>query len=52
MLDLENNNGKITRLCYRTALIALELQRYGIDIAAFSETRHSGEGSLIDDGGT
>lgn len=30
----------------RTALVALELKRYNIDIAALSETRFSGAGSI------
>ena len=32
----------------RTALVALELERYNIDIAALSETRLSGEGSIVE----
>ena len=51
MLDLDNTNSDNTRPRRRTALIALELERYGIDIAALSETRLSGEGSLTEDGG-
>ena len=35
----------------RTALIPLELERYGVDIAALSETRLSGEGSITEVGG-
>ena len=35
----------------RTALVAKELQRYRIDIAALSETRLADEGSLREDGG-
>ena len=32
----------------KTALLAKELDRYSIDIAALSETRISGEGSIIE----
>ena len=35
----------------RTALVARELQRYNIDIAALSETRFPDEGSLREEGG-
>ena len=34
----------------RTALIACELARYNIDIAALSETRLPDEGSLVETG--
>ncbi|BFY98783.1 hypothetical protein BsWGS_01823 [Bradybaena similaris] len=34
----------------RTALIARELNRYKIDIAALSETRLAGEGQITEDG--
>lgn len=34
----------------RTALIAAELSRYNVDVAALSETRFSGEGSLTEEG--
>ena len=34
----------------RTALIACELARYNIDIAALSETRHPDEDSLVETG--
>ena len=34
----------------RTALVAKELQRYRIDIAALSETRLADEGSLREEG--
>ena len=34
----------------RTALIASELRRYNIDVAALSETRLSGEGELVESG--
>ena len=34
----------------RTAIIAHEIKRYGIDIAALSKTRLSGEGSLTEIG--
>ena len=44
-------NGEITRPRRRTALIVLELERYGIDMAALSEIRLSGEGSLTENGG-
>ena len=35
----------------RTALVAKELQRYRMDIAALSETRLADEGSLREEGG-
>ena len=35
----------------RTAFIARELKRHNIDIAALSETRRHGEGSLREEGG-
>ena len=35
----------------RTALIAQELLRYKVDIAALSETRLADEGSLTEEGG-
>ncbi|XP_041934160.1 uncharacterized protein LOC121696990 [Alosa sapidissima] len=38
------------RPCRRTALVALELARYNIDIAALSETRLHGEDSLTEVG--
>ena len=47
MLD----TGENARPHRRSALIALELERYGVDIAALSETRLSGEGSIIEVGG-
>ena len=46
LLDLDNNQ----RPQRRTALIAHELQRYDIDIAALNETRFSDEGSLTESG--
>ena len=50
MLDTTTND-EISRPRRRTALIALELKRYEIDIAALQETRLSGEGSLAEVGG-
>ena len=38
------------RPCRRTALIAKELDRYGVDIAAVSETRQADNGSLEEHG--
>jgi exonuclease III len=35
----------------RTAIVARELKRYNIDIAALSETRRAGEGQLTEHGG-
>ena len=32
----------------RTAIVAMELERYGIDIAALSETRFAGDGQLTE----
>ena len=46
LLDTEQN----LRPRRRTALVAHELRRYDIDIAALSETRLSGEGNLIEAG--
>ena len=46
-----DNTGENARPHRRTALVALELQRYGVDIAALSETRLSGEGSITEVGG-
>lgn len=46
MLDSHLNSDRPAR---RTALIAQELGRYDIDIAALSETRLSDEGSLTED---
>ena len=45
LLDRKTNN---TRPEIRTAIVAMELQRYGIDIAALSETRFAGEGQLTE----
>ena len=50
MLDASNNEEN-ARPRRRTALIALELRRHGIDIAALQETRLSEEGSLAEMGG-
>ena len=49
MLDLDMDNVDITRPRQRTTLIALELERYGIDIAALSErqARQHGVGLAI-----
>ena len=46
LLDLDNNE----RPRRRTALIAYELQKYDIDIAALNETRFSDEGSITESG--
>ena len=43
---LDNDQGVRPRR--RTALIASELRRYHIDIAALSETRFAGKGSLTE----
>ena len=48
MLDRSNSTDRPAR---RTALIAQELQRYDIDIAALSETRLAGEGAITEDMG-
>ena len=37
-------------LCRRTALIAMEFDRYNVDIAALSKTRLFDEGSLCEAG--
>ena len=50
MLDIDNTR-EDARPHRRTALIALELDRYGVDIAALSETRLSEEGSITEVGG-
>lgn len=47
LLDRNNNDERPRR---RTALIAAELSRYDIDIAALSETRLSETGSLTEEG--
>jgi len=47
LLDSASNN----RPQWSTALVAAELHRYNIDIAALSETRISDEGSLTEVGG-
>ena len=46
-----NESNKQSRPERRTALIARELGRYNIDIAALSETRRAEEGSLYEVGG-
>ena len=51
MLDRITGSDDNARPHRRTALIALELSRFGVDIAALSETRLSGEGSLAEVGG-
>ena len=48
LLDLSNNNTE--RPERRTALVAKELARFNIDIAALSETRISGEGKIEETG--
>ena len=48
MLDRITGSDDNARPHRRTALIALELSRFGVDIAALSETRLSGEGSLAE----
>jgi len=45
------DTGTAERPARRTALLAAELQRYNIDIAALSETRLADEGSLTEVGG-
>ena len=45
MLDLPDSTDRPAR---RTALVAQELSRYSVDIAALSETRLAGEGSLTE----
>ena len=45
MLDLPDSTDRPAR---RTALVAQELYRYGVDIAALSETRLEDEGSLTE----
>lgn len=47
LLDNDNSN----RPQRRTALIASELDKYGIDVAALTETRLAGEGALEEVGG-
>ena len=49
MLDTGDSENERPRR--RTAIVARELSRYGVDIAALSETRISGEGSLCEAGG-
>ena len=46
LLDRRENTDRPAR---RTALISQELSKYNIDIAALSETRLAGEGSLTED---
>ena len=45
------DNPKADRPERRTALVARELARYHVDIAALSETRRANEGQLTEDGG-
>ena len=45
LLDRKTNN---TRPKRRTAIVAMELERYGIDIAALSETRFAEDGQLTE----
>ena len=47
LLDFSEENPRLHR---RTAIVAHELKRYNIDIAALSETRLSGEDNLIEKG--
>lgn len=47
LLDSSEENPRLHR---RTAIVAHELKRYNIDIAALSETRLSGEDNLIEEG--
>jgi hypothetical protein len=47
---LLDDAGGMDRPRRRTALVASELGRFNIDIAALSETRLSGEGSLSEHG--
>ena len=49
MLDTGDSENERPRR--RTAIVARELSRYGIDVAALSETRISGEGSLCEPAG-
>ena len=51
MIDIDNTNVENTRPHRRTALIAHELDRFDMDVAALSETRLSGESSLTEVGG-
>ena len=46
------DNPKADRPERRTALVARELARYHVDIAALSETRIANEGLLTEDGGS
>ena len=50
MLDI-NSGGGVSWSHRRTALIALELDRFNVDIAALQETRIAGGGSLTEVGG-
>ena len=45
------NNPEAERPERRTALVARELARYHVDIAAISETRRANEGQLTEEGG-
>ena len=44
------DNPKADRPERKTALVARELARYHVDIAALSETRRANEGQLTEDG--
>ena len=48
MLDRTNLTDRPAR---RSALVAQELKRYNVDIAALSETRLAGEGAITEDEG-
>ena len=48
MLDRTNLTDRPAR---RSALVAQELKRYNVDIAALSETRLAGEGTITEDEG-
>jgi len=50
LMDTSNSRGN-SRPPRRTALVAAELSRYDIDIAALSETRLPGEDSIRTRGG-
>ena len=45
LLDRKKNNSSPER---RTAIVAMELERYGIGVAALSETRFAGDGKLTE----
>ena len=48
---LDRDAADANRPARRTALIASELKRYDVDIAALSETRLAGENSIEEVGG-